>query len=534
MGSAAAAHMMARLTPPPPVEHSKTLVTPRANATRMGVFICNCDHLISEIVDTEALRERAATWPTVAHAQVLPFSCTAEAQVTIQKKVQELNLDRITLGACACCSLDQICYSCTFQRVRCKANLGLFKFRERNAQSGSVLKAGYLPPSAVEFVNIREQCAWAHRENPDEATAKAMALISAAVAKNQTAGGKLSEYQPPERSTLILGSGHAAEICRDLLRIQNIEIYDPAEPPSRIRRVNGCYSVTQNGADWAAAGVVLAPGDSMEADRLRRAFGDPPYRPRSRSIQQGLETTRPGVYYCDPALDSSVAGAAAAARVSAWLGQCSKTPESHTAVVDPHRCRACHTCVDICEFGAPQLMGTEPNRFSWIDPVICQGCGACAAQCPSDAITAGDATDAQLENMIDAIWDKPARVDPKQIVLVFTCNWNPYSGMETAGVERLSYSARVYPIRVMCLGRLRPGIILKALERGARGVLLLGCPQDECRYEFGGRRAEETFAVARDLVRTMGFSDQWLKMDRVAAGDGNAWVDKIQTFVAGL
>jgi coenzyme F420-reducing hydrogenase delta subunit len=179
-------------------------------------------------------------------------------------------------------------------------------------------------------------------------------------------------------------------------------------------------------------------------------------------------------------------------------------------------------------------MGTEPNRFSWIDPVICQGCGACAAQCPSDAITAGDATDAQLENMIDAIWDKPARVDPKQIVLVFTCNWNPYSGMETAGVERLSYSARVYPIRVMCLGRLRPGIILKALERGARGVLLLGCPQDECRYEFGGRRAEETFAVARDLVRTMGFSDQWLKMDRVAAGDGNAWVDKIQTFVAGL
>ena len=534
MGSAAAAHIMTRLTPAQPVEHSKTLVIPRANGTRMGVFICNCDHLISEIVGTEALRERAATWPTVAHAQVLPFSCTSEAQATIQKKVQELNLDRITLAACACCSLDQVCYSCTFQRVRCKANLGLFKFREKNSQPGSVLKAGYLPPSAVEFVNIREQCAWAHRENPNEATAKAMALISAAVAKNQTAGGKLLEYQPPERSTLILGSGRAAEICRDLLRIQNIEIYDLAEPPPRIRRVNGCYSVTQNGADWTAAGVVLAPGDSMEADRLRRAFGDHPYRPRSRSIRQGLETTRPGVYYCDPALDSSVAGAAAAARVSAWLGQCSKTPESHTAVVDPHRCRACHTCVEICEFGAPQLMGTEPNRFSWIDPVICQGCGSCAAQCPSDAITAGYATDTQLENMLDAIWDKQDRFDQKQIVLVFTCNWNPYSGMETAGVERLSYSARVYPIRVMCLGRLRPGIILKALEKGARGILLLGCPQEECRYEFGGRRAEETFAVARDLVRTMGYSDQWLKMDRVAAGDGKAWVDKIQTFVAGL
>jgi coenzyme F420-reducing hydrogenase delta subunit len=176
-------------------------------------------------------------------------------------------------------------------------------------------------------------------------------------------------------------------------------------------------------------------------------------------------------------------------------------------------------------------MGTEPDRFCWIDPVICEGCGSCAGQCPSGAIAAGYATDTQLEVMLDAIWDQ---ADEKQIVLVFTCNWNPYSGMETAAVERLSYSAHVYPIRVMCLGRLRPGIILKAFERGAHGVLLLGCPQDECRYEFGGRRSEEAFMVAKELVRTMGYSDQRLKMNRVAAGDGKAWVNKVQAFVTGL
>jgi coenzyme F420-reducing hydrogenase delta subunit/NAD-dependent dihydropyrimidine dehydrogenase PreA subunit len=311
-------------------------------------------------------------------------------------------------------------------------------------------------------------------------------------------------------------------------------VHDLAGPPTRIRRVNGCYSVTENNAELTAAGVVLAPCDSAEDDRLRNAFGNAPYRPRSRFRRQGLETTRPGVYYCDQALDSATVGAAATARVSAWLGQCSKPPEFLSAVVAPHRCRACHTCVEICEFGAPRLMGTEPNRFSWIDPHVCQGCGVCAARCPSGAITAGYATDAQLENMVDAIWHKPGRIGQNQIVLVFTCNWNPYSGMETAGFERLSYSARVYPIRVMCLGRLQPGIILKAFERGARGVLLLGCPQDECRYEFGGQRAEKTFAIARDLVRTMGYSDQWLKMDRLAAGDGQAWVNKIQTFLAGL
>jgi coenzyme F420-reducing hydrogenase delta subunit/NAD-dependent dihydropyrimidine dehydrogenase PreA subunit len=543
MGSAAAAHIMSRLVSGRSLEAfisgfettSKTFVTSPADGERMGVFICKCDHLISEIVDTEALRERAATWPGVAHAQVLQFSCTPEAQATIQKKVQALNLNRITLGACACCSLDQVCYSCTYQRVRCKANLGLFQSRQGNPQPKDVSGAAYPPPSALEFVNIREQCAWVHRENPRAATAKAMALISAAVAKNRTAGDRLLEYRPGPRSVLILGSGRAAKTCRDLLRIQDIAVHDLAQPPLRIRRADGCYAVTQNGRDLTAAGMILAPCDSAEADRLGSAFGDPPYRPRFRFIRADrLETTRPGVFYCDPARESATVGAAATARVSAWLGQCSKIPGSHTAVVDPHRCRACHTCVEICEFGAPQLMGAEPNRFSWIDPAICEGCGSCAAQCPSGAIIAGDATDTQLEVMLDAILDQADRTAEKPIVLVFTCNWNPYSGMETAAVEKLSYSARVYPIRVMCLGRLRPGIILKAFERGAGGVLLLGCPQDECRYEFGGRRSEEAFAVARDLIRTMGYSDRWLKMDRVAAGDGKAWVHKIHAFVAGL
>jgi coenzyme F420-reducing hydrogenase delta subunit/NAD-dependent dihydropyrimidine dehydrogenase PreA subunit len=543
MGSAAAAHIMARLMSGRQLEApinglktpSETFGTPPAAGERMGVFICKCDHLISEIVDTEALRERAATWPGVAHAQVLQFSCTPEARATIQKKVQELNLNRITLGACACCSLDQVCYSCTYQRVRCKANLGLFQPRQGNPQPKDVSGAAYLPPSAVEFVNIREQCAWVHRVNPRAATAKAMALISAAVAKNRTAGDRLVEYRPGARSVLILGSGRAAKTCGDLLRIQDIGVHDLAQAPPRIRRADGCYAVTQNGQDLTAAGIVLAPCDSIEAARLRGAFGDPPYRPRSRFMRADrLETTRPGVFYCDPALESTTVGAAASARASAWLGQCSKTPGPHTAVVDPHRCRACHTCVEICEFGAPRLMGTEPDRFCRIDPAICEGCGSCAAHCPSGAITAGYATDTQLEVMLDAIWDQDDRADEQPIVLVFTCNWNPYSGMETAAVQQLSYSARVYPIRVMCLGRLRPGIILKAFERGAGGVLLLGCPQDECRYEFGGRRSEETFAVARDLVRTMGYSDQWLKMDRVAAGDGKAWVNKIGAFVAGL
>ena len=86
----------------------------------------------------------------------------------------------------------------------------------------------------------------------------------------------------------------------------------------------------------------------------------------------------------------------------------------------------------------------------------------------------------------------------------------------------------------MCLGRLSPGIILRAFEHGAAGVLLLGCPQDECHYRFGNRRAEEMFAVAGKLVRLLGYSPQRLQMDYVVVGDGEGWVEKVQSFLVGL
>jgi len=53
---------------------------------------------------------------------------------------------------------------------------------------------------------------------------------------------------------------------------------------------------------------------------------------------------------------------------------------------------------------------------------------------------------------------------PRKVIL-FTCNWNAYSGLETAGVERLAYPAGVYPLKATCLGQIDPGLILKAFER---------------------------------------------------------------------
>jgi heterodisulfide reductase subunit A len=59
--------------------------------------------------------------------------------------------------------------------------------------------------------------------------------------------------------------------------------------------------------------------------------------------------------------------------------------------------------VEICPFQAPSIALVAPDVFAaQINASLCQGCGTCAAWCPSSAITARHFTDRQVTAMIDA------------------------------------------------------------------------------------------------------------------------------------
>jgi heterodisulfide reductase subunit A len=69
------------------------------------------------------------------------------------------------------------------------------------------------------------------------------------------------------------------------------------------------------------------------------------------------------------------------------------------------KCRGCGTCVDICQFVAPQLVEIEPGTFvARINPSLCKGCGTCTSWCPSGAIISRHFTDRQVNAMIDAFF----------------------------------------------------------------------------------------------------------------------------------
>ncbi len=119
-------------------------------------------------------------------------------------------------------------------------------------------------------------------------------------------------------------------------------------------------------------------------------------------------------------------------------------------------------------------------------------------------------------------------------IILFTCNWNAYSSLEAAGTEKMSYSPTVYPIRLSCLGRITPGIILKAFEKGADGVYMLGCSESECHYQTGSHQVEEVYLESRNLLTLLGYGKNQLQLDFIPTGDGASFVEKVENFVNGI
>jgi heterodisulfide reductase subunit A-like polyferredoxin len=100
--------------------------------------------------------------------------------------------------------------------------------------------------------------------------------------------------------------------------------------------------------------------------------------------------------------DSIASASGAAAKALALLSNKHCEVEAAVAKVDDSLCWGCGTCVDLCEFGAPQLVSEdEEKQVSQINEALCKGCGLCAVHCPSGAMSPQHSTREQILHMIE-------------------------------------------------------------------------------------------------------------------------------------
>lgn len=106
-------------------------------------------------------------------------------------------------------------------------------------------------------------------------------------------------------------------------------------------------------------------------------------------------------------------------------------------------------------------------------------------------------------------------------ILGILCNWCSYAGADQAGISRKKYAPNLRIVRVMCSGRVEPVFILKALEQGADGVIVLGCHPGDCHYIEGNYKTLRRVPLLKKMLAQMGIEDERVRLEWVSAAEGD-------------
>lgn len=165
---------------------------------RVGVFLCRCDGSIAEAIDIPAVMEYAAQLKDVAHVQELAAACKSEGLGELKSAIAEKSLNRIVVAGCTHRLYEQLL-------------------------EDTVREVG-LNPCLLERADLREGCAWVHRDQPEEALRKAQRLVAMAAAKARLLEPSQRAEAEVSPGALVIGGGVAGMEASLSLARQGISV----------------------------------------------------------------------------------------------------------------------------------------------------------------------------------------------------------------------------------------------------------------------------------------------------------------------
>ncbi|RLC20986.1 MAG: F420-nonreducing hydrogenase [Deltaproteobacteria bacterium] len=85
---------------------------------------------------------------------------------------------------------------------------------------------------------------------------------------------------------------------------------------------------------------------------------------------------------------------------------------------------------------------------------------------------------------------------------------------------RLKIPSNFRIIRVPCTGKVDVIHILRAFEKGADGVYVVGCMEGDCHYNEGNFRARKRVEQAQKILDQVGVGGERVKMYNLSSGEG--------------
>jgi len=106
------------------------------------------------------------------------------------------------------------------------------------------------------------------------------------------------------------------------------------------------------------------------------------------------------------------------------------------------------------------------------------------------------------------------------IIIAFCCNFWGYTAADLAGSMRLQYPPNIRIVRVPCSGKVDLIHILRAFEKGADGVCVLGCLEGDCHFNNGNLMARRRVEQAQKILDSIDIGGERVKMYNLSSSEG--------------
>jgi len=191
-------------------------------------------------------------------------------------------------------------------------------------------------------------------------------------------------------------------------------------------------------------------------------------------------------------------------------------------------CSVCGVCVPLCKYEALSIESDGKNKEKIVvDKVECRGCGLCVSACPSGAISQKEGCEVTLPELHQKV-EEIIKQHGKKLV-VFACNWSMFPGMQLSESPTLIKTS--YGIIVsMCSGRVAPELILKAFDGGAWGVMVAGCPPEECDHD-GNYKTRRRLVLLKNVLNELNINPKRIKLEWFSTGESAKLQNEINDFV---
>jgi F420-non-reducing hydrogenase iron-sulfur subunit len=85
-------------------------------------------------------------------------------------------------------------------------------------------------------------------------------------------------------------------------------------------------------------------------------------------------------------------------------------------------------------------------------------------------------------------------------------------------------------IPIICSGKVDATHIVDALQAGADGVLILGCPEGECHYQDGNYEAKKRIYLLQKVLSAYGIEPQRVQMELSLDPEGKRIPEMVKKF----